>query len=49
MSTQEMYDSVFGTGEFKKLDPEHKLKLIEFSTLCRNDGANMAIETLNKN
>ena len=48
MSTQEMYDQVFGTGEFKKLDPMYKLKLIEFSTLCRQDGINMAVESLNK-
>ena len=48
MSTKEMYNQVFGEGEFEKLDPMTRLKLIEFSTLCRQDGANMTIETINE-
>ena len=48
MSTEEMYNSVFGEESFQELPAMKRLKMIEFSTLCRQDGANMTIETLNK-
>ena len=46
MSTQEMYDVVFGEGKFNSLSPELRLKLIDFSRLCQNEGGNMMLEVV---
>ena len=48
MSTEEMYNTAFGEGQFEKLDPMERLRMIDFSTMCRHDGANMTIETINQ-
>ena len=48
MSTEEMYDKIFGEGKFQELPAMKRLAMVDFSTLCRNDGANMMLETINE-
>jgi hypothetical protein len=43
MKTEEMYNSIFGEGEFQKLDEMLKLKMIDFSTVCQQEGITFVI------